>query len=178
VTVEHDSGLYAELWASTLGRANPANCELDFTAGFETDLSKHLSFDLSGTTYVYPRAGSDNYLEGTAKATASFGAAAASLGVSYAPEQRGTRDGAGRRHDNAYAFVEGTYEIPKTPVTLNAHLGHERGAFDEVENGGKWDWSIGGEAKLTPLKLGLAYIGSDADGSDRHALVASAFVEW
>jgi uncharacterized protein (TIGR02001 family) len=178
ITVEHESGLYGELWTSTLGRTDPANIELDFTGGYEKDLSKHLSFDLSATSYVYPHAASDNYVEGTAKATANFGAASTSLGVSFAPAQRGTRDDIGRRRDNTYVFAEGALDLPKTPVTLNAHLGYERGAFDNVERGGKWDWSFGGEVKLKPMKLGLSYVGSNADGGDRRALVASAFVEW
>jgi uncharacterized protein (TIGR02001 family) len=178
VTAEHESGLYAGLWASTLGRSNPANFELDVTAGYEKEMSTHFSFSLSGTGYVYPKAASDNYLEGTVSGTATYGPASATLGLSYAPAQRGTRDEIGRRHDNAYAYAELRYDLPKTPVTLNVHAGYERGAFDEVAGSGKWDWSLGGEAKLKGMKLGLSYVGSNADGGDRHALVASAFLEW
>ena len=63
-------------------------------------------------------------------------------------------------------------------MTLKSGLGYERGAFDEVEHGGKWDWTLGGEAEFKPVTLGLAYVGSNADGGDRHALVASAFLSW
>lgn len=178
VTLEHDSGLFAELWTSTLGSSGPANVELDFTGGYEKELSKHFSFSLSGTGYIYPRAGADNYVEATASGTATYGAASASLGVSYAPAQRGLRDEAGRRHDNVYGFGDAALELSGTPVTLNAHLGYERGAFDEVERGGKWDWSLGAEVKHKGIKLGLSYVGSDADRGDCNALVASAFVEW
>lgn len=178
VTVEHGSGLYAELWASTLGRSDATNCELDFTGGYEKELSNQFSFSLSGTSYVYPSAASDNYVEATASGTTTYGAASASFGLSYAPAQRGTRDEAGRRRRNVYAFAEAAFELPRTPVKLNAHLGYERGAFDEVERGGKWDWGVGGEIKLKPVKLGLSYVGSNADGGHRHAVVASAFVEW
>lgn len=47
-----------------------------------------------------------------------------------------------------------------------------------VEHGGKWDWTFGGEGEFKPAKLGLAYVGSNADGSDRHALIASLFLIW
>ena len=93
--------------------------------------------------------------------------------MSYAPAQRGT----GHR-DNLYVFGSADYALPKTPVTLKAGLGYERGAFDEVDHGGKWDWTLGGEAEFEPVTLGLAYVGSNADGGDRHALVASAFINW
>lgn len=178
VTVEHESGLYAELWGSTLGDSNPGNVELDFNAGYSKQLSEHFSIEVYATRYVYPAAGSQDYFEGTATATLSRGPASASLGLSYAPPQSALRDDSGRRHDNVYLSSDATYELPKTPVTLIAHAGHERGAFDEAEGGGKWDWTLGGEVKLNALKLGLSYTGSNADGGDRHGIVASAFVEW
>jgi uncharacterized protein (TIGR02001 family) len=178
LTVEHDSGLYAELWGSTLGSGNPANLEVDLTGGYGADLSDHFSIDLSGTYYAYPKAGSDNYFEGTASITATHGNASASAGVSYIPRQRATRDEVGESHDNIYLFGTADFAVPKTPVTLKAGVGYERGAFDEVARGGKWDWTLGGEVELKPAKIGLAYVGSDADGGDRHALVASLFFAW
>jgi uncharacterized protein (TIGR02001 family) len=179
VTMEHDSGLYAEAWASTLARpGDPTDSEVDVTAGFSKDLSNAVNLDLSGTYFAYPSAGSDNYVEATALVTATHGAASASLSFSYIPSQRATRDDRGAGHDNAYLFATLNFSIPKTLVTLKSGLGYERGAFDEVEHGGKWDWTLGCEAEFKPVRLGLAYVASNADGGDRHALVASAFISW
>jgi len=179
VTVEHDSGFYGEAWVSTLEQpADPIDSEVDFTVGFSHDLSETLNVDLSGTFFAYPSADSDNYFEATAAVTATHGAASGSLGFSYVPAQRATRDEFGTGRDNAYLFATLDYVIPKTPVTLKSGIGYERGAFDEVEHAGKWDWTLGAEAELKPVKLGLAYVGSNADGGDRHALVASAFLAW
>jgi predicted porin len=100
-----------------------------------------------------------------------------SLGVAYVPPQSATRDEDHRRHGNGYLFVETAYGIPKTPFSLSAGLGYERGAFDEVENRGKWDWKVGAEAQLAAAKLGLAYIGSNADDGD-HGVVASLLLSW
>ena len=173
VTVEHDSGLYGQLWGSTLGSGDPTDSEVDFTAGFSKDLSEALSIDLSETFFAYPSAGSDNYFETTAIATAARGNASASFGFSYVPRQRATGHG-----DNAYLFGSLEVAVPRTPLTLKAGLGYERGAFDEAAHGGKWDWTLGCNAEFKPVRLGLAYVGSDADGGDRDALVASAFVSW
>ncbi|MEA3081004.1 MAG: hypothetical protein QOD54_672 [Sphingomonadales bacterium] len=179
LTLAHDSGLYAEVWASTLERpGDPTSSEVDFTAGYEKDLSEHFSIDLSGTSFAYPSAGADNYFEATAIVTTTRGRASASAGVSYIPRQRATRDEQGRGHDNSYLFGTAEYGLPRTPVTLKAGLGYERGAFDEVEHGGKWDWTLGGEVKLKPAKLGLAYVGSNAGAGDRHALVATLSFAW
>jgi uncharacterized protein (TIGR02001 family) len=176
LTVEHDSGLYANAWGSTLGHGSET--EIDLTAGYEAEVSKAVGVDLFATYYTYPSDGSANYVEATAVMKATRGPASASLGVSYAPPQRGTRDESGRGHGNAYVFGAVDYAVPKSPVTLKAGLGYERGWFDEVDHGGKWDWTLGGEVELKPAKLGIAYIGSNADGGDRHALVASLFLEW
>ena len=92
--------------------------------------------------------------------------------------QRGTRDEIGRKQGNSYVFGAVEYEVPKSPVSLKAGFGYERGWFDEVEHGGKRDWTLGGEVELKPARLGLAYVGSNADGGDRHALIASLFLAW
>jgi uncharacterized protein (TIGR02001 family) len=176
VTVEHDSGLYANLWGSTLGHGS--DTEIDLTAGYETELSKVIGVELSATYYAYPSDSSANYIEATAAIKATRGPASASVGISFAPPQHGTRDEEGRGHGNSYVFGAAEYEIPKSPVALKAGLGHERGWFDEVEHGGKWDWTLGAEVALAPAKLGLAYVGSNAGGGDQHALVASLFLEW
>jgi uncharacterized protein (TIGR02001 family) len=174
VTAEHESGFYANLWGSTLGHGSET--EVDLGAGYETDLTEQFSLDLSGTYYLYPSDGSSNYFEGTATATLTQGPMSGSFGVSYVPPQSATRDEAGR-HGNGYVFAGAGYEIPKTPVTLTAGLGYERGAFDEVEHGGKWDWKVGTEAQLAAAKLGLAYVGSNADEGD-DALVGSLLLGW
>jgi uncharacterized protein (TIGR02001 family) len=178
VTLEHGSGLYATAWASTLGHGTQT--EVDWTGGYSKDLSKGFSLDFSSTFYSYPSHGSENYFEATASATASRGGAEASVGYSFVPGQRATRDDSGRRHRNGYAFAKGSYEIAKTPLSLNGSIGYERGWFDEVERGGKWDWSVGADLKLAPARLSLAYVGSNADRETghRHALVGSLFLSW
>jgi len=176
LTLEHDSGLYGNLWGSTLGHGSQT--EIDLTAGYETEVSKIVSVDMFATYYAYPSDGSANYVEATAVMKAVRGPASVSLGVSYVPPQRGTRDEIGRKQGNSYVFGAVEYEVPKSPVSLKAGFGYERGWFDEVEHGGKRDWTLGGEVGLKPARFGLAYVGSNADGGDRHALIASLFLAW
>src|ERR1051325_9913354 len=51
VTLEHNSGLYATAWGSTLGHGTQT--EVDFTGGYSKDLSKGFSLDVSSTYYSY-----------------------------------------------------------------------------------------------------------------------------
>ena len=171
LALEHDSGLYASLWGSTLG--HDADTEVQLGGGYAADLTERIGIDLSANYFVYPSAASDNYGEATGIVTATFGRVSTDLGVSYAPAQRGTGDA-----DNLYAFGAAAYAAPKSPLKLTAAFGYERGAFDEVAGGGKWDWTLGGEVALAPARLGLAYVGSTADGGRRHALVGSVFLDW
>jgi hypothetical protein len=68
--------------------------------------------------------------------------------------------------------------VPGAPLSLIAGGGYERGPFDEVERGGKWDWKIGGEIARGPARLALSYVGSNADGADRRALVGEVRFSW
>jgi uncharacterized protein (TIGR02001 family) len=168
--VEHQTGAYLELWGSVSDEGNSASPELNFTAGYERGLTTRFSVELSGTYYAYPSASADNYYEAAASVSASLGDASGSLGASYIPRQRAAPSG------NLYLFGSTEWGVPETPLSLAASLGYERGAFDEVSRGGKWDWSLGGVIAAKSARLGLAYVGSTADGGADHALVASLFL--
>jgi len=175
-TFEHDSGLYAEAWFSTIGGPDvDADAELDLTAGYGLDITDNLSLDMSGTYYLYPGAPGANYVDGTISLELTQGHAAARIGVSFAPKQKGTEEDEGKKRSNSYAFAGANYELEKFPLTFNAELGYEQGAFDEAPDGGKWDWQVSAELKLEPARIGLAYVGSNI-GDD--ALVASLFLEF
>ena len=178
VTLETDQGLYAELWTSTLGGPDDgADAEIDLTAGYSFDLRGNLSLDVAATYYFYPGEPGANYIDGTITLELVHGPATSRLGFSFAPRQQGTENEQGVKHANGYAFAGVSYELSKLPLTLNAELGYERGAFDETPRGGKWDWQFGGELKVNSCRLGLAYVGNGADGGD-DLLLGSLFLEF
>jgi len=176
--VEHESGLYAGLWASTIkepGR-NLAT-EIDFEAGYEVELTDHLGLDFMAAYSAYPSDADANYIEGTAKLTLNRGIVEAAVGASLIPRQGATEDELGRRHPNRYFFGEVSVDLPGAPIKVTAETGYERGFFDEVEDGGKWDWSAGLEFDLKPVRAGVTYVGSNAPGND-DCLVASLSVDF
>lgn len=177
LNAEHDSGFYVGTWGSTIKDPEAGlDVELDLYAGFEWALSDNFALDLSATYYAYPSDWDSNYVEATAVARLSRGNAAAGLGFSFVPKQSGIRDEFGRQR-NGYVFAEASYEVPDTPLKLSSTIGYERGYFDEVEGGGKWDWMVGGEIAISHVRAGVAYVGTDAAGHDG-CLVASLFLDF
>ncbi|HVF37976.1 MAG TPA: TorF family putative porin [Sphingomicrobium sp.] len=177
VTLEHGSGLYFGTWGSTIKEPSAAiTAEVQLFAGYELTLTDNLSLDVSANYYAYPSAWDSNYLETTALARLDLGEASTALGWSFTPKQGGTRDETGR-HSNNYVFAEASYEVPGTPVKINSSVGFEKGYFDEAAEGGKWDWTVGAEARLDDIRVALTYVGSDAR-EHQDTLVASLVVEF
>lgn len=171
ILLEDESGAYASIWSSTIEESEfDADIELDLTGGYAVAITDHISLDLSGTYYLYPSKPRSNYAEATALIERSRGPAILSAGISFVPKQRGTADDHGSKRHNSYLFVAASYALPKIPLTLSAQFGSERGAFDESDHGGKWDWCLGTSVRLDRLRMGLAYSGTDV-GDD--AMVAS-----
>ena len=165
VTYEHASGLYGGVWGSTIKEDGASmKAEVDLTAGYAAELPLGLSLDMSATYYVYPGDRDFNYFEATALIERSFGPVTAHAGLSVAPRQDALADDDGRKHANRYVFAGASFEVPGTPVSLAAQLGHERGAFDLNPDGGKTDWSASAEVALDRLRIGLAFVGTDAPG--------------
>lgn len=185
VTLEHTSGLYVGTWASTIAETTGgAKAEVDWLAGYATTVTSKVNLELAVSYYSYPSDGSANYLESTATFSYSLGRFTPKLGASYAPKQSNMRDESGRKRDNFYSFAGLDVEVPGAPVVFKAQLGHEQGLFDLVENGGKWDWQVGGTARLKGFDVGLAYVDSnarnrvDGDNLAGSTVVASALVSW
>lgn len=176
LTIEHDGGAYASIWSSTIDEPDfDAEVEVDLAAGYWLELSESYGLDLSATYYVYPSEAGSNYVEASAVLERSAGPTTLRAGFSYVPRQGGTRDESGRRHANSYMFAGASYQLTDLPLTLRGEVGHERGFFDEVDRGGKWDWSLGGILAAGKLRLGVSYSGTDAG---RDALIASIFTDF
>jgi uncharacterized protein (TIGR02001 family) len=177
LTWEHDSGVYGNVWASTIKEDGASlKAEVDFTAGYAAELPLGIGLDLSATYYAYPGDRGFNYFEGTALVERPFGPVTAHAGLSYAPRQDALAGDDGRTRSNRYLFAGVSLEVPGTPLTLSAQVGHERGAFDLNPGGGKTDWSASAELALDRLRIGLAFVGTDAPAESGTILGSAAIV--
>ncbi len=177
ISVEQDSGLYGEVWGSTIDEPGfAAEVEIDLTAGYAVQMAENLQLDLSATYFLYPGEASSNYAEASVVAEMDLGRTSPRFGMSLAPPQRGTEDEEGRAGSNLYSFVGVSHEVGGLPLTLDAELGWERGVFDETPGGGKWDWQLGADYRRGVVRAGLRYSGSDLDGGE-DAITALLFLD-
>jgi uncharacterized protein (TIGR02001 family) len=193
ITVSHESGGYAGVWASNLagwGTFGGSNTELDLILGYKLAVTEGVSLDVGATWYMYPGGyNNTDFIEPYAKLSGTIGPASATLGVAYAPKQEAlgpaylssddiaanfpnpTQPGA--KDDNLYIFADVAGGIPGTPVTLKAHLGHSEGnrglgvfGTSVSPTGAYFDWSLGADFAIGPVVLGVAYIDTDIGAAE------------
>lgn len=177
VSVTHESGLYVGTWGSNLagwGTFGGSNMELDIYGGFAKEFSG-VKVDVGLTWYMYP-GGADltDFAEPYVKVSGTVGPASLLAGVAYAPKQEAlgnfsnTPQSRGQSEDNLYLWTDASVGVPGTPLTLKAHLGHSNGnpglgpnGTSVTPTGEYWDWSLGADAAVGPLTLGVSYIDTD-----------------
>ncbi|OYU15004.1 MAG: hypothetical protein CFE37_08155 [Alphaproteobacteria bacterium PA4] len=178
LTLSHRSGLYATLFAANLkgwGTFGGPDLELDLTGGWRGTLGD-ASIDAGITWYNYPGgAPITSYVEPTLKLSGSYGPAQLLAGVAWAPPQKPLGNWSnhpdsrpGSSASNLYLWGDASSGIPRTPVTLKAHLGWSDGnpglgpnGTSVAPTGRYWDWLLGADVALGPVVLGIAYVDTD-----------------
>lgn len=134
VSISHESGLYAGVWASNVALVDDADdLELDVYAGYATDVGG-VSLDVGAVYYLYPGNGDFNYVELLASVGFAAGPATITLGAAYAPSQENIGD-----TDNTYVYVSGDLPLGDSPLSVHGTFGIEDGAFGD----NKKDWLLG-----------------------------------
>ncbi len=180
INVNHSSGLYAGVWASSLEDSTIyGHTEVDLYAGWTGAVASGLTADVGLLYYVYPNGtvGDANVFEPYASLTAAVGPATIKAGAAYAWKQ----DSLGG-DDNLYVFTDLGVGIPDTPISLSAHAGYTSGALSPklltlASTDGGWDYSVGATfAASKNLTFGVSYVGVDGnsiDGFSNDAVVGS-----
>jgi len=161
IDIGHSSGFYVGTWASSLeDSAQFGHTELDLYAGWSGNIGTNTVLDVGVLAYIYPNgtnALASDYVEPYVSLTQTIGAVEAKVGAAYAPDQKGLAS------DNIYIYGDLSGAIPKTPISLTAHLGYTDGSLAVGTKGHYLDWSLGAEWAITDkLSLGLAYVDTDA----------------
>lgn len=134
LSVSHESGLYAGVWASNVAIDDGADdVEIDLYAGYATDVGA-LSLDVGAVYYLYPDYSDFNYVELLASVGTAVGPGTITVGAAYAPSQENLGD-----EDNTYFYISGEMPLGDSPLSLHGTFGIEDGAFAD----NKKDWLIG-----------------------------------
>lgn len=139
ISVAHESGLYAGVWASNVALNNGADdVELDLYAGYAADMGG-ATLDVGAVYYLYPGNSDFNYVELLASVAFAAGPGEITLGAAYAPSQSNIGS-----EDNTYFYISGDMPIGETPLSVHGTFGIENGAFGD----NKRDWLIGASYDL------------------------------
>lgn len=154
-----DMGFYIGTWGSSIEQFNGAETEIDFYGGYATTVGM---FDLDAGVigYFYPGGTGTDYYEFYGSAGTAVGPLGVSLGVAYVPDQSNVGN-----TDNLYINLGAEFAVPETPLTLNAGIGRERGAFGKAPGSDKWDWTVGATFAYGNYSFGVAYV--DTNLTDR-----------
>jgi Bacterial protein of unknown function (Gcw_chp) len=116
LTLEHESGLYSEVWTNT-GLTDHSGDEVDVTIGLEHELTEDLTID-AHLSY-------DDFREGFAQVTVGTGVSykGASIRATYNVPTNGEAKG---------YRVGGSYTHEWYKFSLTPSLAHDTGAFDDV----------------------------------------------
>lgn len=168
ITVSHDSGLYAAVWASTIKDdkaptlAGYGDAEVDLSVGYGKTFDNGLGIDVGLLYYLYPiekAAGLDtDFFEPYASISYTIGPVSAKVGANWAWSGQAGLAG----NDSLYLRGDVRVAVTGTPVTLTGHIGHTDGQLAFFAPNEKyWDWAIGAEVTQSFVTLGVQYVDTD-----------------
>lgn len=152
--VAHSSGAYAGLWASNVDFGDDASIEIDYYAGFASDIADTgLSYDLGAIYYDYPGASDLNY-----DFTELYGSLSYSFltaGVAY------TVDADNKAlEDSVYYSLDATHDIGM--FSLAAGVG-----YDDFDDGSNYtNYHIGASTELAGFGVDLTYTDTNNKADD------------
>lgn len=160
-SIGHTSGFYATVWGSSIDDyiAAGADAELDLIVGYKHSFGD-TTVDGGLLYYFYPGGCCDiptDFAEPYISVSHPFGPVTAKATAAYAPKQKALSIGNGKE-DNLYLAGDLSYAIPKTPVSLTAHLGHSFGPSYPTIGDEYTDWSLGASVTKGNFSAGLSYV--------------------
>ncbi|MDR2858601.1 MAG: TorF family putative porin [Novosphingobium sp.] len=179
IDVGHKSGFHVSVWASSIdfpgaGGAVYGGQEVDISGGWTGPIGSGLTGDIGLFYYAYPggHVGKAEFFESYASISATLGPVTGKAGLDYAWKQAALNLDDGSTGDSLYLYGEVGGGIPRTPLSLSAHLGYATGALSpkfatgasmSARSGG-FDWSVGATFNVTKnLSLTGEYVGVEGN---------------
>lgn len=170
-SLNHKSGFYATWWGSSIDDyiANGAQAENDLIVGYQKSINKTTTINGGVLYYWYPgnHGATTDFAEPFFSVAEAFGPLTAKATVNYAPKQKALSVGNGSE-DNLYLAGDLAYAIPKSPLSLTAHLGHTWGPSYLSIGKEYTDWNIGAAFTKGPLSVGVQYVDTNKASYSPH----------
>ncbi|MEJ2457546.1 MAG: TorF family putative porin [Novosphingobium sp.] len=163
--INHDSGLFAGTWASSIATNGGADMELDLYGGYGGSAAG-IDYSMTALVYVYPGTSGLNYFEVLTSLSTSAGPATFGVDAGWVPSQNNFGG------DNLYLAGKAEMPLGDTNATLFGHLGYENG--DVYDN--KLDWEAGISYAAGPLTASLSYVDTNYSGAKEAGRLARAGV--
>lgn len=173
VNVNHESGLYAGVWASTVdgnvSLPGYGDAELDLYAGYTKTFDTGVGVDVGLLYYYYPdgaKGVDTDFFEPYASVMYTVGPVTAKVGANYAwSGQSGLAD-----NDSLYLRGDVSVALPELPITVLGHIGHTDGQLGVLAPSGSYtDWSLGFEVAYKSIKTGIQYVDTDINSGGGYA---------
>lgn len=166
-TVSHSSGFYGTVWGSSIDDyvENGSDQEIDLIAGYSKTFGG-TKIDGGLLYYYYPGSGGINsdFFEPYVDVSQTVGPLTAKVTANYGFKQKGLAlNQVGPKQDNLYLAGDLSAAIPKTPVSVSAHLGHTYGPSYLSIGKGYTDWGVGASVAAKNLTVGLNYVDTNRD---------------
>jgi len=158
------------------GRPPGAEAEVTLSAGYSRPLGLG-TLDLGLSLYTFPGSNhASSVLEAEARLRGTIGPLHLTAGGAWAPAQAGLALRSGARAGSLHGWGAARVDVLGTPLSLNARLGHTRGAPGLT--GGRallgtarlWDWRLGADYAAGPFTFGAALNGTDLGRARANAL--------
>lgn len=174
VNLNHASGFYAGVWASSIdgdcdGAAPLLTCrgdaEVDLYGGY-SKIIDGVGIDVGLLYYLYPggkNGARTDFFEPYASVSYTLGPASVKAGLAYTWGGQDALSFTPGGGDSLYLYGEGSVGVPRTPFTLRAHVGRTDGSLGQVNinpaNDSYWDWSLTAEAVFAGrFRGGVSYV--------------------
>lgn len=166
-TISHSSGFYGTVWGSSIDDyvENGSDQEIDLIAGYSKTFGA-TKLDGGVLYYYYPGSGGINsdFFEPYLSVAQTFGPVTGKVTANYGFKQRGLAlNQVSPKQDNLYLAGDLSAAIPKSPVSLTAHLGHTFGPSYLSIGKGYSDWGLGASVAVKNFTVGVQYVDASKD---------------
>jgi len=153
----HETGFYVGVWGSNVDFDSDGSIELDYYAGYSTDITEDINVDVGVLKYAYPDESGLNFTEGY-------------INVSYMGFTLGYAGQGSLWADESQDYTSLSYETELAGLAVSASFAHYDWKDDVFLTEDSYDtWSLAIGKEFMGVDLALTYTDTDLDDDECEA---------